>query len=306
MIIDTHVHLVSFRIREEFQRIGLSAVFNHCSPDELREPIDSLLSDMEKAGVDTSLIVTCCNLETFELPRKKHPDKLFVAFLYDSRNPKEALRNLRKAVEKHPGFVRCAKTIFPYLGQDPLEKEFHPLYKYCETQKLPIQFHMGGDTSMELLSDPLYFGKLAESFPELKIICLHAGGGMVKKMPLLMSLWPNIYLEVEALQLHEAEGSRNPETLRYLLGHVDSNRMMFGSDRIFPEKKYFWRVQAAREASPEHAENLCWKTANKLFELGLEKRKKRHVFRAEAGVPKRQRPPKREARRNKTKKAYNE
>jgi hypothetical protein len=163
--------------------------------------------------------------------------------------------------------------MLPYLGQHPLERDFLPLYRFCEKRKLPVQFHMGGDRNMERLSNPLYFSKLCSLFPKLPVVCLHAGGGMVENIPLLVNLWPNVFVEVEALQLHEAEGSREPRVLQFLLQNIDSSRLMFGSDRIFPEEKYFWRVQAARSVPPEHLENFCWKTANTVFGLGLDKKK---------------------------------
>jgi len=292
VFIDAHVHVVAFSIHEEFRRLGLSAIFDHCPAHEIKEATDSLLSDMEKAGVESSLVVTSCNLSIFEEYAKRYPDKLFIAYLFDSRNPREGLRVLRRTVEKHDRLIKCVKTMFPYLGQSPLQKEFSPLYRFCEKRKLPIQFHMGGDHNMENLSNPLYFGKLASIFPQLKIVCLHAGGGMMATVPLLMKLWPNIYLEVEGLQLNEAEGSREPNALRFLLEHVGSNRLMFGSDRIFPEEKYFWRVHAVKSVASEHLENLCWKTANHVFDLGLDRKRRKYEAPAEMGVSKRQKPPK--------------
>ena len=286
MLVDAHVHGVPFRIHEEFKRIGLAAIFDHCPRNEMQESIDNLLADMEKADVSSSIVITSCTLDLFDEYAKKYPKKLFVGFLFDSRNPKEGLRAVRRAVEKYPHLIKCVKTMFPYLGQHPLMKEFLPLYGYCEQAGLPVQFHIGGDQNMEQISNPLYFAKLASLHPTLSIVCLHAGGGMVEKIPLLMELWPNIFLEVEGLQLNEAEGSREPQVLRFLLEHVDSSRLMFGSDRIFPEEKYFWRVQAVRSLAPEHADNLSWKTANRVFDLGLDRKRKLGAAKREAKTAK--------------------
>ncbi|RJP25457.1 MAG: hypothetical protein C4520_02320 [Candidatus Abyssobacteria bacterium SURF_5] len=274
MFIDAHVHVVSFDIRQEFQRMGLSAIFDHCPPEQTRQAIESLLGDMDKADVDSSIAITSCALDIFNEYHKTRPQRIFIGYLYDSRNPKSGFRALRRTVDAYPHLVKCVKTMFPYLGQHPLQKEFAPLYRFCEQRSLPIQFHIGGDPNMENLSNPLYFGKLSSLFPKLSIVCLHGGGGMFQNLPLLMKLWPNIYLEVEALQLNEAEGSRQPHTLQYLLQHIDSSRLMFGSDRIFPEEKYFWRVQAARSLSSEQAEDVCWRTANRVFDLGLDRRRR--------------------------------
>lgn len=292
MFVDAHVHGVCFRIRERFLRAGMAAVFGDCSPDDMTQSMGSLLADMERAGVDASIVITSSNLNLFEEYSRVHPNKLFVGYLYDSRDPKEGLRALRRAVDTYPRVIKCVKTLFPYLGQHPLQKEFQPLYRYCEKRRLPIQFHMGGDSRMEELSNPLYFGKLSSLFPKLTIVCLHAGGGMFQSTPLLLNLWPNLFVELEGLQLNEAEGSRQPNVLRNLLRKVDSSRLMFGSDRIFPEDKYFWRVEAARSVAREHVENLCWKTANRVFDLGLDKKKARSkATTAGAGIPERKKAP---------------
>ncbi len=272
MIIDAHVHCVPFSIRDEFFRVGLAAIFKEFPAAELKEPLESLLSDMEHAGVDSSLVVTAGELDIFAEYAEKHPGRIFVAHVYDSRNPKESLRRLRKAVEKHPRLVRCVKTVYPYLGQHPMQKEFFPLYRFCEEHKLAIQFHMGGDARMEELSHVMYFGKLCSLFPDLKLVCLHAGGGQVGAIPLLVNLWKNAFVELEGLQLPEAEGTREPGVLRYLVEQVGGGRLMFGSDRIFPEEKYFARVQAVRSLGREHAEDVCWKTANRVFGLGITKK----------------------------------
>ncbi len=272
MLIDAHVHCVPSKIREEFFRVGLAAIFERFPADVMEEPVENLLSDMEQAGVDASVVVTAGDLDIFDKYAKSHPNKLFVAYVYDSRNPKEGFRLFRRAYDKCSRVIKCVKTVFPYLNQYPAQREFFPLYRFCEQKKLPIQFHMGGDQRMEALCNVLYYAKVCSLFPKLKIVCLHAGGGATDKMPILADLWETVYVEMEGLQLGEAEGNRQPGVLRYLLEKMSSDRLMFGSDRIFPEDKYFWRAQAVKSLSGEHGENVCWKTANKLFALGLGKK----------------------------------
>ncbi|MBI4830265.1 MAG: amidohydrolase family protein [Candidatus Lindowbacteria bacterium] len=207
MLVDAHVHCVPLSMREEFFRIGFDAFFRQFPAGAMKEPIEGLLSDMEKAGVDTSVVVTAGGLEIFDDYAYTHPGKLYVALIFDSRNPKEGLRNLRKTVERHRHLVKSVKTAYPYLGQHPAQKEFSPLYRYCEERNLPIQFHMGGDPRMEELSHVVYFGKLCSLFPDLRVICLHAGGGQVGAIAVLAKLWENVYVELEGLQLTRSSNS---------------------------------------------------------------------------------------------------
>lgn len=269
MLIDAHVHCVPSSVKHDFLHKGIQAIFREFAPEEMKEPLDSLLFDMDRAGVDCSIVVLSGGLDVFSKYAERNPNRLYAACVYDSREPREGLRKLKRAVGAHPHLVKSVKTIFPYLGQHPMQKEFSPMYRYCSDRKLPVQFHMGGDARMEEVSDLLYFSKLASQFPDLKIVCLHAGGGNAGRMPLLTEMWSNVFVELEGLQLHEAEGSRDPGVMRYLLEKIGSSRLMFGSDRIFAEDKYFDRVNAVKSLAPAHAENVGWKTANRVFRLGL-------------------------------------
>ncbi len=268
-LIDAHVHCVPFSAQAEFFRRGLSAIFRKPASEEMEEPIESLLKDMERAGVDASVVVTPGNLDVFERHTETSRAKLFAAVIFDSRNPEKSLKSVRETVAGKRHIVKSLKTLYPYLGHHPAQKEFFPLYEYCEEQNLPIQFHTGGDPAMEQLSNPVYFAKVCSLFPKLKLVCLHAGGGHLQTIPALIDLWENVFVELEGLQLHEAEGSREPGVLNYLLERTDSSRLMFGSDRIFPEDKYFWRVEAVRSLERPHRDNICWRTADKVFGLGL-------------------------------------
>jgi predicted TIM-barrel fold metal-dependent hydrolase len=272
MLIDAHVHCVPSSVKQDFLQRGIHAIFREFSPDQMEEPLDSLLTDMGRAGVDCSIVVLAGDLSVLSKYADRNPNRLFAACIFDSREPRDGLRKLKREVGKYPHLVKAVKTIFPYLGQHPMQKEFFPLYRYCSDRKLPVQFHMGGDARMEEASDLLYFSRLASQFPNLKIVCLHAGGGSVGRMPLLAGMWSNVFVELEGLQLHEAEGSREPGVMRYLLEKIGSERLMFGSDRIFPEDKYFDRANVVKSLDSRHAENMCWKTANKVYRLGFSAR----------------------------------
>jgi predicted TIM-barrel fold metal-dependent hydrolase len=269
MVIDSHVHCIPFGMREEFLRGNFAAILRPFPAREIREALESLHTDMKHAGVDCSVVVTAGELDPFAEFAEAQPHTLFVAYVYDSRNPREGLRRLRKAVELHPRLIKCVKTVLPYLGQHPLQKELLPLYRYCEERKLPIQFHMGGDSRMEELSHLVYFAKICSQFPALKVVCLHAGGGQVGAIPILLRQWKNAYAELEGLQLPEAEGTREPGVLRYLMDEVGAAKLMFGSDRIFPEEKYFARVQTVQSFDHGDAEGVRWRTANAVLRLGL-------------------------------------
>jgi predicted TIM-barrel fold metal-dependent hydrolase len=86
-------------------------------------------------------------------------------------------------------------------------------------------------------------------------------------MPELLATCPNVYLEVEGLQLHEAQLNLPPQVLPYLLQRCGSAKIMFGSDRIGREEKYFRRARAIRNILPPYRDDLCQQTATRVYRL---------------------------------------
>lgn len=120
---------------------------------------------------------------------------------------------------------------------------------------------------MEEVCHPSLFATLARAFPELPIVCLHSGAGWYREMPTLLATCPNVFLEVEGLQLHEAQLNLPPQVLPYLLQRWGSAKIMFGSDRIGREEKYFRRVQLIRSIPLPYRDDLCHRTATAVYRL---------------------------------------
>jgi hypothetical protein len=76
-----------------------------------------------------------------------------------------------------------------------------------------------------------------------------------------------VYLEVEGLQLHEAQLNLPPRVLPYLLQRSGSAKIMFGSDRIGREEKFFHRVRFIKNIPPPYRDDLCQRTATLVYRL---------------------------------------
>src|SRR2546423_5116437 len=160
---------------------------------------------MRTAEVDTSLLVTWAeDVAVVAQQAARLPGKLYCLVWFDSRQPVDSLNQLVTLADQFPSIVIGAKTVFPYLRQHPLQPEFMPFYNFCQERGLPIQFHFGGSPVMEALCHPNLFAVLARAFPRLTIVCLHTGGGWSRELPNLLRYHPNIHVETEYLQLHEA------------------------------------------------------------------------------------------------------
>ncbi len=256
VVVDAHTHLRSGKLSGLRPRLSAA------------NTLALLLEDMELAGVTTSLVITWPeDVPVVASEALLSPGTLYCLQWFDSRRPDRSLREMVILKERFPALLIGAKTVFPYLYQSPLQREFFPLYTFCQANRLPIQFHFGGNPMMEAVCRPSLFATLARTFPELSIVCLHAGAGWYRQMPELLATYPNIYLEVEALQLHEVELSLPPQVLLFLIRHCGSARLMFGSDRLRREDKYFRRVETIRAVPPPYRDDLCYRTASRVYGL---------------------------------------
>lgn len=238
------------------------------TPASAELALQLLQEDMERAGITTSLVVTWPeDVPALAQEAARSPGTLYSLLWFDSRRPGRSLQELTLLVERFPAVLIGVKTVFPYLYQNPLQQEFFPLYAFCQERQLPIQFHFGGNPRMEEVCRPSLFVALARAFPALPIVCLHAGGGWQREMPNLLATCSNVYLEVEGLQLHEAQLNLPPQVLPYLLQRCGSGKIMFGSDRIGREEKFFRRVQFIRSIPPLYRDDLCQQTATRVYRL---------------------------------------
>jgi predicted TIM-barrel fold metal-dependent hydrolase len=255
-LVDAHVHLRSGKLARVRPRVSAEAA------------LELLLQDMATAGVDTSLLVTWAeDVPVVAREAVAQPGKLYSLVWFDSRNPAESLSQLISLTDRFPTVAIGAKTVFPYLRQHPLQPEFMPLYAFCQDRQLPIQFHFGGSPVMEALCHPNLFAVLARAFPRLTIVCLHTGGGWSRELPSLLRHYPNVFVETEYLQLHEAELGMPPQVVPHFLHNWGLTRVMFGSDRVKPEPKYFRRIELVKALPPNVRDDLCYRNARAAYNL---------------------------------------
>ena len=256
-LIDAHTHLRTGKLSRSPQ------------PASAERALELLLEDMERAEITTSLVVTWPeDVPVLVKETARSPGRLYSLLWFNSRQSERSLEELRLLADSFPLVLVGVKTVFPYLYQSPLQREFFPLYEFCEERQFPIQFHFGGNPRMEAVCHPSLFATLARTFPRLPIVCLHGGGGWYREIPQLLTTCANVYLEVEGLQLHEAELNLLPQVLAYLLQWCGSAKLMFGSDRIGQEDKFFRRVQAIKRIPSPYRDDLCHRTATRLYRLG--------------------------------------
>lgn len=226
--------------------------------------LHDLIHDMDEAGVDVSLLLSM-HLDMNSSVIKAcdtFSGKLYAVLYADPFNVNSSIRYLDYALN-HSSKVIGIKTQLQFWEIKPNNHGLFPIYDYASRNKLPIQFHMGEKNMFSNVSD---FNQLANLFPNLKIVCLHSGGVQWKEMADLAAVQPNIYLETEALQLPEVH-SKLPDILRYQINKCGSRKIMFGSDWIWQEEKYFNRVKTIKELPEEDRKNIGERTPKEVYRI---------------------------------------
>ncbi|GMV96820.1 MAG: amidohydrolase [Phycisphaerae bacterium] len=162
---------------------------------------------------------------------RRHADRLIGFAGIDPTNPKEALRDLRRA---HDELGLLGITLWP-AGQD-----FHPacssaMSLYAEAQRLgmPVMVHQDVQVSpaskMEF-ARPFLLDEVAREFPALKIIISQLGYPWIDEAVALLTKHQNVFADISGL-LHHPWRAYNALVTAYQAGVMDA--LLFGSNYPF-------------------------------------------------------------------------
>ncbi|HCJ66040.1 MAG TPA: hypothetical protein DHV62_01610 [Elusimicrobia bacterium] len=241
-IVDTHTHLfptrgVGKRVLEKIKKTYGVPYYCTGSPEELTET-------MKKAGVTYAVVMNqaAANKEAMNwlvsgnffvcAYARKHPELLPAIGLDKGmkRNPLEEINHKLKwgvqAVKLHPvaqEFYVNDRTMFP-------------IYQKCEKVNLPIIFHCGKMMIEGLpgYAHPELFSDVLKSFPKLRVVLAHLGGGFWKEVIKLADTFPETVYFDTAIAL---SGASIPSFLSLtdtqaveMIRKIGVQRVMFGSD----------------------------------------------------------------------------
>jgi predicted TIM-barrel fold metal-dependent hydrolase len=205
-----------------------------------------LLADMDKAGVDMSIIfgvdwaygrtgeprITNREQNRFHAEMaKKHPDRFVALAALDPRRP-DCLDQAREAIEEWgmKGF-----KLHPSSGWFPTDSVCYPLYEKIADWGLPIVFHSGGGEGNWVPGQPMYIATVAEQFPDIKIIMAHAGMESWQQALVAAAMLPNVFLDISVHQITFCLRPKKFYTwLRELIDEAGPWKVLFASDAPLP------------------------------------------------------------------------
>ena len=256
MIIDMHSHLW----REDMPSqswwdsfVKVSSSLSGRPEEKIRKKLpgwmdatgELLISDMDKAGIDKSVILPIdyvigggsgdvssldAQHEMYAGAVERYPDRLITFAGVDPRRP-EATKFLQKAVDKWN--VKGLK-LHPCVGFYPNEPCCYRLYEKALELGLIVTVHAGPEVYpwYSKFGLPIYLDEVANDFPELPLIICHAGECYWEEAAMITSNKLNMYVDISWWQTVYLNFTKKEfyQRLRNLMNIAGSSRVLFGSD----------------------------------------------------------------------------
>jgi hypothetical protein len=223
---------------------------------------DQLLRDMDRAGVDHSLVIP---FPVVDNPRaahdeigravEAHRDRLTGAACLPAFLPEAEFRGeVRRAVERY-GF-RALKLQPQYQPVNVMSGRSAYVFETALEHRLPLVCHTGSGVPFAL---PALFMMPARGYPSLTFVLAHSGGTLLALEAIVAaSFCPNVYLELSSLQPHQ---------VGTVLEHIEPHRLMIGSDLPENLDTEIGKILGLN-VSAEVRAAILWETAHRVFGPG--------------------------------------
>lgn len=133
-----------------------------------------------------------------------------------------------------------------YAGYSPSDPVFDAYWAVAETHGVPVGIHTGGAPPRTpytccpkfrlSLGDPLLLEDLLVKFPKLRVYVMHAGGFFPEHALMLMTMYPQVYVDIGALSWTPIAGDMLEPFLSEAKRRRLLDRVLFGSDQMrWPE-----------------------------------------------------------------------
>lgn len=223
----------------------------------------SIVGYLHDQGVVGALGIPCgrAPVQEYVIDEAADTDGLLRPFVqYDPRSVPDAARRFAAAIDR--GAVGL--KVHPASHQlPPNDRSLYPLYAVAAEAGIPVMVHVGSSVfpgAKMRHCDPMLVDEVAADFPDLDIICAHAGRGFwTEQVFFLTRMRHNIWMELSGLP---------PRRLPQYFPELDkvADRLLWGSDwPSSPAIGTLTEELLQLPFAPSTIENLLWRNAAKLF-----------------------------------------
>jgi len=206
--------------------------------------------------------VWCCHVA------EKYPQLVpFIATDPSVLGVKEAQDHILEMVEQHG-----AKGIKVHQGLQRFymhDERMLPICRLCTEMDIPILAHSGPLRDTEQYAEPRAYAEVLKTFPELRLVLAHMGGGAWRQTLEIARAYPNVYFDCsEIIEWTGAPNAPTDRELAHLIQDVGSERVMMGSDFPWYDIGYCAkRIMELPLLSKEQKESILGANAIRILKL---------------------------------------
>ena len=161
---------------------------------------------------------------------REHPQMVpFIGLDPWVMDPREAVAHLQDMVENHG--ARGIK-VHPVLQRFFIgDRRMWPVYRACSEMGVAVLAHSGPTRGDDQYGDPRAFADVLKSFPDLRVVLAHMGGGAWRQASEIAAAFPNALFDCcEIIEWLDAPNAPTQRQLAELIKDVGPERVMMGSD----------------------------------------------------------------------------
>jgi len=265
-IVDAHVHLNNY---------------HEATRRPTTDNVTDLLTKMQQESVHHAVVITSYKVdldrpsveEVLQLLTEDHHLTVVEGLRWrgDARTDlftmEERIRDgLVKGIKLYPGYDKYA------INDPSLEHVFRIAAKY----DVPVLIHTGdtySKTSKVRMAHPLLVDDIAVDYPDTNFIMCHLGNPWFQDTAEVLYKNDNVFADISGLTLGE---SISYEFERYVAMRVKEmvtymgdpgRQLLYGTDWPLVAMKPYLKLLGELEFDQEQLENVCWRTACKLFKI---------------------------------------
>ena len=137
--------------------------------------------------------------------------------------------HLREMVERHGARgIKIHPVVQKFLPDDP---RMHPIYQTCVDLGIPVLSHSGSARGPVKYAEPRAFARLMSTFPDLKLVLAHLGGGSWRQTTEFAEAYPQVFFDLcEIIAWAGAPNAPTSNELALLINDIGPDRVMLGTD----------------------------------------------------------------------------
>lgn len=240
-IIDVHLHA---HTAESLAQPAPNPATGEMSPKTAAEHMTRSLAIMKERNVVLGIVSgsALADVEAWDLAA---PDRILKGISVDDPTQFLAPQDLDRLF-RDKRLDAFGEVAAQYAGYSPSDPAFDAYWAVAAKHGVPVGIHTGGAPPGTpytccpkfrlALGDPLLLEDMLVKYPTLKVYVMHAGGFFPQNALMLMTMYPQVYVDISTLTWTPIAGDLLEPFLTEAKRRRLLDRVMFGSDQMrWPE-----------------------------------------------------------------------